>query len=897
MCLVIFIGGNVARAAQPQDDGPAYPVSQILLDFGADLPIHPPTKQLTGLEINLGMSDGEFTAPKEGQPVKTIKIVDIPSLHARFHASAIKAIGDRLVAHFNEWGYTGIVAQPHVEEIDKTGKDVRPAGQTALRLVIMTDGTWAGVPGRPDETVSSKPYEVRQFVISFDPNVPKRPPVAEVFKYEIDLGEVLEGYVGPRPGGKTVKIRLGDVPKLPKSNFYPSAIQTICRRLALHLEERGFTGLEVVAHPQDIDEEGNDVRFANQTALRLVVRVAPPKVEPAELPADGVAVAEPEPIVLAEPTEADGARYSVSQIIIEYAEEHPAHPPLREVMEVAEVQLSETEDGFVDATASADSRTVRLVDVPLLDKHYLYGSAIREISTAIVEDYARRGYIGINVMPHPEDIDMQARDVRPEGQTALRMLVRVGTVGEIRLVKNGAPVDEDHPMASRVLDNSPVQPGDFADPQRQDLLRKDALDSYISRLNRHPGRRVEVAVSPGKEAGSVALDFLVTESKPWMVYAQISNTGTDETSEWRERFGFVHHQLTKNDDTLSIDYSTANFDEVHAINASYEAPLMDIEPARWRVFSSFSHFTSSDVGFASEAFTGRDWALGGDIIYNVYQWQQLFVDVVGGVKYQDIKTKNKILNTEGDAGFFLPHLGVQMERYTEKMNTYASIDFEAGIGGDQKDNSEGLGRLAADDDFFRMTFDASHSFYLEPLLFPSEWADTTTPKSSTLAHELYFGLSGQYGFDYRFNPQFERTIGGLYTVRGYDESLQTGDSALVFNAEYRFHVPRVFGIEPEPRSLFGEPFRFAPQQVYGRPDWDLVLKGFFDYGKTWINDKRGFEEDFDLMSVGVGVDLSYKRNFTLRLDWGYVLEDVGPDSGKRAQAGDDRLHIVATFLY
>ena len=48
-------------------------------------------------------------------------------------------------------------------------------------------------------------------------------------------------------------------------------------------------------------------------------------------------------------------------------------------------------------------------------------------------------------------------------------------------------------------------------------------------------------------------------------------------------------------------------------------------------------------------------------------------------------------------------------------------------------------------------------------------------------------------------------------------------------------------VEPEPRQLFDQPFRYAPQHVYGRPDWDLVLKAFVDLGWTFISDPLFFE--------------------------------------------------------
>jgi hypothetical protein len=42
------------------------------------------------------------------------------------------------------------------------------------------------------------------------------------------------------------------------------------------------------------------------------------------------------------------------------------------------------------------------------------------------------------------------------------------------------------------------------------------------------------------------------------------------------------------------------------------------------------------------------------------------------------------------------------------------------------------------------------------------------------------------------------------------------------------------------------------------------------------------------------VELLYKRNLNVRLDWGFALEDVD-SSG--VNAGSNRLHLVCTLLF
>jgi hypothetical protein len=121
-----------------------------------------------------------------------------------------------------------------------------------------------------------------------------------------------------------------------------------------------------------------------------------------------------------------------------------------------------------------------------------------------------------------------------------------------------------------------------------------------------------------------------------------------------------------------------------------------------------------------------------------------------------------------------------------------------------------------------------------------------------------------------------------------------GDSAVIGTAEYRYHIPRAFDIESEPREFFGKPFRAAPQYVYGRPDWDLVLKAFLDAGAVYQSDIQPFESDETLVGVGVGCDLVFRRNLTARLDWGFALTEI---PSIPVNVGSNRLQFVVTILY
>ncbi|XAL98978.1 hypothetical protein OT109_15505 [Phycisphaeraceae bacterium D3-23] len=504
------------------------------------------------------------------------------------------------------------------------------------------------------------------------------------------------------------------------------------------------------------------------------------------------------------------------------------------------------------------------------------------------------GLIGVVVAPHPEDIAPDLADLR-DGRTELRIMIYTAQVGRVRTMGSGDRVPDDerenHPSHDRVRLNSPLQSG--AEPGTGDPLWRGRLDDYLFQLNRHPGRRVDAAISSGLTPGTVTLDYLIAESKPWYIYAQLSNTGTESTDELRERFGFTHNQLTGNDDIFAIDYVTANFDETHAVSVSYERPLND--RLRARVFARYSEYTAADVGFAGTSFNGDDIAIGGDLILNIAQFDELFIDLVGGVQYMETRTENDTTMTEGEEDFFLGHVGLEAERLTDISQTNAYVDVLWNFNrGDMMEMTD-LGRFDPDERFVVLTFGVTHSFYLEPLLNYDAWADISDPDTSTLAHEVVLGLRGQTSLGNRLIPTFESTAGGLYTVRGYDESAVVGDNALIATAEYRYHVARGLALRDDTDDLprvFGQPFRTRPETVYGSADWDLVLKAFFDAARVTNSDRATFESNETLLGTGIGFELSIRNNIRFRGDWGIALEDAG-----RVDAGDNRFHFILTILY
>lgn len=604
--------------------------------------------------------------------------------------------------------------------------------------------------------------------------------------------------------------------------------------------------------------------------------------------------------------EDDGYAYPVSDLVYVYPFPHPDLPDLS-VLDDVVVLLSPVEGGWVDPKADTDVVGVRLGDLGANGVELVYTSALAAIDRAI-RDFleVRYGMIGHLVTPDAQQIAYRTtnKDLRPSGETVLTIMVWRAIVGEVRTVAHGDRLAErptqageepvsniNRPEHKRIRDRLTLAPGD--------LLTRGKIDDEIYRLNRHPGRRVDAAIAPGTGGdGSVVVDYLVTEPKPWNAYVSVSNTGTKSTDEWQERFGFIHRQLTGRDDVLRLDYVTTWFDETNAFLGSYE---FDFGPrARAKIYGRWNEYTARDVGLGFENFRGDGYALGAEVAVNVWQRGPKFVDVVGGVRGEHIHVENRLFGIEGEDDFFIPYVGVRYEKGTPLHSAYGELILEsnwASVLGTSQEDVTRLGRFGADEDFTILRGQLSHSFYLEPIFDPKGFRGDRGDSGMTLAHELAINLRGQYAFNSRLVPNFESVAGGFYTVRGYPESTAVGDDAIMGSVEYRFHLGRSLPASTEMTTLFGQPFRSSRTRPYGSADWDLIFKGFLDVARVSPNDAPFFERAETLVGVGVGVEAQIKQNITLRLDYGIALTPIGVDASRTTDVGDSRLHFMAQFVF
>lgn len=575
---------------------------------------------------------------------------------------------------------------------------------------------------------------------------------------------------------------------------------------------------------------------------------------------------------------------------------------LSEIIGDTQVELGTSSAGYVAPGKDVPTAVRKVSDFNLEAATSFSQGAILAIDKAIVRNLNANGYGAVLVVPSPNDIDPQdLSDLRDRHQGTMHLLVSVPTAAEVRTVASGDRISSsqprvDNPAHKRIIHNSPVQAATQPSGETNSFFNQDEVNDYVDRLNRQPGRRVDVALSAADQPDQYTLDYLVNENKPWYAYAQVSNTGTAITGEWRERVGVVDNELTGNDDILSID-AVSDFNLSTNVTGSYEFPLFSNDPKfgtdrlRVRVYGLWDTYTAADLGLLSDTFTGNDYSGGAEVTYNLYQLGNTFLDFIGGIRYQSSQVKSEFQQTSATADYILPYAGARLQNYQYTFYYVAALNAEGGVTSTDKSVLANMGRANPDPDFIILQPNVQSSIYLEPLI------DSTNFDAgrSTLANELYLSFRGQWALGYRLIPQFEEAAGGFYTVRGYPEAETAGDSVFLGTAEYRFHIARALGVSPNPTpiKIFGDPFRVLPEQPYQRPDWDCILRGFLDLGEVLQSNKVAGEFNDSLVGAGAGIEFQIRQNIDIRGDYGVALAGLS----NRVKVGSSQFTVVLTLLY
>ncbi len=603
----------------------------------------------------------------------------------------------------------------------------------------------------------------------------------------------------------------------------------------------------------------------------------------------------------------------VERFEFSYGLEHPALPALEQLKDLI---VRVTRDGNVfRAPAAAGAENLTLSAIP--EGSRFDSDALRGIAQDVVRWYNARGIFGVWVtFPELEASSTGLIDNRPADDHVARMVIWASQVAEIRTLARGKRFKPQFSVNNRkhraIAAHSPLKVGD--------LFREGRLNQYLRGLSLHPGRLVEASIASAGEPGKVVLDYLVNESRPWQVYGQVTNFGTESTGIWRGRLGFQDNQLTNHDDILNFDAITTPNLETYGAFLSYRIPVFRPAKLLARVYGSYGDFLASDAAIETLRYAGKNWQ-GGLEFSNRLQlpWNWELTSALGA-NFTHYGIQSRIIKaplTTGSSNFLVPFFNGTLSResggeyswwslsgsarYEQTVGSFANLNTTNGI--------PALGRLSVDADWTSLRGTLNATIFLEPIFGGID-------KAHHLANEVSLRVRGRYLIKgRRLIPQEDEPMGGASSIRGYAEAVLAADEFYTASIEYALHFPRLF--KPGPAGKFirkSWPFQWRPARDKQGADWDLIGRVFYDYGYRYVNQAPGgtvlapgeelplADTSLPLAGAGGGLELQLKQYFSVRCDVGVALNqlrDPSRDAGDQivVPAGDVRYYVSGSLSW
>jgi hemolysin activation/secretion protein len=376
------------------------------------------------------------------------------------------------------------------------------------------------------------------------------------------------------------------------------------------------------------------------------------------------------------------------------------------------------------------------------------------------------------------------------------------------------------------------------------------LSQAIKLANQHASKKVSLKFTQGEESDTIDAILTVRDQKSHVFFVTLDNTGTEQTEELRTTLGYQHGNLFNRDHALTATLTTAPQDPASTtqIGLNYQIPLYDKGTSLSILFSD-SEINSGTVG-EGISVSGKGSVLG--FIYNnpipttgsfTHQW-------TAGVQYKLFE--NTISFGASDEQTDVLSLPVEVGYGFQNQNRGRS--FSGGVryainipgSGDGADDNYETSRPGAKNDWSVLRFNLGYD-----QLISEDWL-------------FHLGLSGQNSSDLLISGE-QFGVGGVSSLRGFEERSVTGDSGNQLNFE----------------------LRFPPVTQY-----NLRFAALYDLASVEFNDG----DSTDISSFGVGFRWSWKQNLNVSLDYGHILDGGGPDSSIN-QDGDDKLHMNLVYRF
>ena len=409
----------------------------------------------------------------------------------------------------------------------------------------------------------------------------------------------------------------------------------------------------------------------------------------------------------------------------------------------------------------------------------------------------------------------------------VRIAIIEGKTGEVAVTGNR------HTRASYIKGRLGIRPGSIENTK--------LLDGRIQRVSATDDYAQVITLKAGKEPKTTDYEIVVTEPKnqTFMLYAD--GAGNESTGRWRAGAFYTNRSLFKIRDHLNLGYLHSK--GMDSFSAGYSVPLGH-------------NGTRLAIDYSTNS-----------------------TEVVKGIYYdQGIPVKGRASSITATL--------------TQPLHVSSKAKVEALLlANNQHSRTDIAGARIIDDTFNDITagiavtnYGKKWALYQKHAVTFGNWdndAIQTNPAGSSAHYTIYnftgiyqYGGSGGQLFNLRSNVQWSGStglrpsrqffLGGVYSVRGYEENAIGGDSGFSVSAEYAVPVTK---------------------------DRAVSLYEFVDYGSLFGDEKPRYHT---LLGVGAGIRARYKKTAYLDLAVGWPLKRR-LDGLKKADR--TRVHLSANVTF
>ena len=447
---------------------------------------------------------------------------------------------------------------------------------------------------------------------------------------------------------------------------------------------------------------------------------------------------------------------------------------------------------------------------------------MQKITQAVTDAYRKKGYITSRAVLPPQRVE----------NNTLEIHVIEGKTGEIKVEGNR------YFKTSLITKRLRLKQGDIFD---YNLLQKSLV-----KLNEYPDRKVRAVLAPGKKTGLTDVLLKVEDRLPIHLGLSFDNYASRYVRKNRYQGTLTDNNLLGFDDILTFQYQTADDKEYQLNSVRYLFPVNDSTQ-----FGLFGARTDLHLGeeFTDLKVRGKSRLYSAFLDQNLFKTNDVTLKLNLGFDYKDVF--NFQLNNESSRDRLrVAKVGLNFDMSDKWGRTI--LNNETGFGipnimGGSKSKDSRSSRQGAGGEFIKDTID-----FLRLQKMPFD---------STLL------LKSQFQMTSRVLPSVEQLqLGGIVNVRGYPPGEVAGDYGQTVTGEWTFPVyfiPKKFKLP------------FLKTNVYDA----VKIAAFYDWGRIKLrNTGIGERKVQSLKSVGTGIRVDLPKNFSVRVDTAWALDQNPSDA-------------------